>query len=189
MCPDVQLISLYHDQELPSPWKEKLEAHLETCAQCQAKLDSYRRLGAFLQSEGDEGLTAAQERVWKDFTAPRLVIDQPRAPGSFWKRNLSVPLPAAAALAVLIFSLVFFVLRPGERQSFENPQAFTAFDMGLDDHGVFPIQDMSGVLQFLSSQEHGDFMIIPLPESRSFSRTGTPTLINAADYSRSSPSR
>jgi hypothetical protein len=53
-----------------------------------------------------------------------------------------------------------------------------------DNQGIVPIQDMAGVLQYLSGQDYGDFMVIRLPESRSFSRIGEPALINAADYSR-----
>ena len=59
-----------------------------------------------------------------------------------------------------------------------------AANIGFDDYTTVPVQNMNDVLKYLSSQENGDFMVVRLPESTRFSRTGEPTLINAADYSR-----
>ncbi|GHU05470.1 hypothetical protein FACS1894147_11680 [Spirochaetia bacterium] len=48
MCPDRQILSLYHDDELPSPWKEKLESHVASCPACAARLAQYRDLSRVL---------------------------------------------------------------------------------------------------------------------------------------------
>jgi hypothetical protein len=112
-----------------------------------------------------------------------------------WNRTITLPLPAAAAAAVFII-VVFFALAGIGRGTSSPPQVLSpdtmaAAGIGLDDQGMFPVpvQDMTGVLQYLSSQDGGDFMVIRLPESRKFSRIGEPALINAADYSRSNISR
>jgi anti-sigma factor RsiW len=49
MCPDRQILSVYLDEELPSPWKEKMEAHVSSCAECQAVLEKYQAV-SFLAS-------------------------------------------------------------------------------------------------------------------------------------------
>ena len=37
MCPDRGLLSAYVDGEVPSPWKERLAAHLSECPSCAAQ--------------------------------------------------------------------------------------------------------------------------------------------------------
>ena len=196
MCPDRQIISLYLDEELPSPWKEKMETHLESCAQCRSVLAGYRNLGKSLGDLSDETVQAAQERVWKKITAPELVVTGESAgkPGEktiyrrpmkrVWSRNITLPLPVAAAAAAVII-IAFFTLMGIRGGSQPAPQqAIAAADIGFDDYTTVPVQDMNDVLKYLSSQDSGDFMVVRLPESTRFSRTGDPALINAADYSR-----
>jgi hypothetical protein len=186
MCPKRQIISIYHDEELPSPWKEKMEAHLESCSECRTLLSEYSRIEERFQDLPAEAVQAAQERVWKKLTTPELVIPgtQARNPGiKVWNRNITLPLPvAAAAVLVFVVSLALVgligVSRPPTHDLMAN------VEIGPDDQGIIPVHDMTEVLQYLSSQDTGDFMVIRLPESRRFSRTGEPSLINAADYSR-----
>jgi len=206
MCPDHQIISLYHDGELPSPWKEKMEAHLEICPECKSALASYSKLGKQLDDLDEENILAARERVWKKLTAPALVV--PRETGEkgpvvvtgsgqwhsrqrIWNR--SIPLPAAAAAAVLIIVTMFaiFTFRDSGRSRSQDLMASIPEYLPVvgNDQGMVPISDMSTVLQYLSSMDNGDFMVIRLPESRNFIRPGEPALINAADYSRRQMSR
>ena len=213
-CPDRQMISLYCDGELPSPWKEKMEAHLESCKKCRATLAGYRKLEEQLREE-PKNMEAAQQRVWERLAsldgnisiepdAPRAEVRR-RWPGGgnriwntppsqvetkipFWLRNITLPLPVAAA-AVLVF-VVFFALIGIRGLTRPEPQdQVMAIGNQVDDMGMIPMQDMAGVLQYLASQDNIDFMIIPLPEVQKFSRIGEPALINAADYSRRNASR
>ncbi|MDR0497396.1 MAG: zf-HC2 domain-containing protein [Treponema sp.] len=193
MCPNRQMLSLYYDGELPSPWKEKMEVHLESCPECRALLSGYRRIGEYLQDVPKKAITgeiqnerilAAQERVWKKLSPPTRTQTKAglRLTG-VWRRNVTLPLPvAAAAILVIIVSFAIMGTRSQNQPPPQNVIANTG--LGLDDQGMLPIQDMTGVLQYLSSQDYGDFMVIRLPDSRTFSRTGEPALINAADYSR-----
>jgi hypothetical protein len=194
MCPDRQFISLYLDGELPSPWDGKMEAHLESCEECRSVMTGYRNIKNHLQDNTKIDCGAAQERVWKKLTAPGLVSprEHPKATGlnRIWGRSITLPLPVAAA-AALVF-VVFFAL-VGVRSLFRPvpilQEQVAASGIGLNDNGMVNIQDMAGVLQYLSNQDNGDFMVIRLPESRTFSRIGEPALINAADYSRRGLSR
>jgi anti-sigma factor RsiW len=191
MCPDRQIISLYVDGELPSPWDEKMEAHLESCEKCRSTLARYRSIRNYLSDDPEKTLTEAQERVWQKIAAPSLVISrEPRK--AIWSRNITLPLPAAAAamvfIAVLAFVGVRALYRPVPTTAIIQDQVATG-GIGLSDTGMVNIQDMAGVLQYLSSQDNGDFMVIRLPESRTFTHIGEPALINAADYSRRGLSR
>ena len=186
MCPDHQIISLYLDGELPSPWKEKLETHLESCPACQAVLSGYR--GLVPEAVPAEAMEAARERVWEKLISPELLTGRSRSRGEglrlirkAWNRRIMLPLPLAAA-ALLVVMAAFFILA-GIRGTQALPQNSIAA-IGLDDYGTVPLQDMNGLLQYLSSQDNGDFMVIRLPESKKFSPIGEPALINAADYSR-----
>jgi predicted anti-sigma-YlaC factor YlaD len=179
MCPDRQLISLYFDDELPSPWKEKMEAHLESCTECRTVLAGYRNLGERFRDLPERSLETAQKRVWEKLSERRIIVPKEK----IWHKNISLPLPAAAAVLVFIlfFALVGIrgLVRPAPQEQ------LMAAGLELDDYGMLHLDDMSEVLKYLSSQDdNGDFTVIVLPESRKFSRVGEPALINAADYSR-----
>ena len=189
MCPDRQIISLYVDGELPSPWDGKMKAHLESCEKCRSALAGYRSIKNHLSDDPEKALSEAQERVWQKLTAPALVVfREPKK--AIWSRNITLPIPVAAA-AALVF-VAFFALvgiRSLYRPTPILQEQIAASGIGLNDNGMVNIQDMAGVLQYLSGQDNGDFMVIRLPESRTFSRVGEPALINAADYSRRGLSR
>jgi hypothetical protein len=166
-----------------------MEAHLSTCPECRAVLAEYAYLGKCLQGTAEETIISAQERVWEKLSKPQLVF-----PGAEGRRanektrtrnwNITMPLPvAAAAVLVIIASLALVGINTLSRSPSQNGVA-TA-NIALDDQGIVPVHDITGVIQFLSNQGLGDFMVIRLPaESPRFSRTGEPVLINAADYSR-----
>ena len=198
MCPDRQIISLYFDGELPSPWNEKMAAHLESCPQCQAVLAGYRNLGEKFESLPEGTIETAQDRVWKKITAPELVITgrsanaagrtlsrHLRAVKKVWNRRITLPLPAAAAAALVVF-IAFFAfagIQGGGQPLSQHPVATMNMNIGFDDYAMVPIHDMSDVIRYLSVQDTADFIVIRLPEHRNFSRAGQPALINAADYS------
>ena len=201
MCPDRQIISLYFDNELPSPWKEKMEAHLLSCPKCQEELSRYNQLGISLKSLHEENMQAAQERVWKKLSTPKEYSNEVhnntfyRTKKGFWNRSINLPIPvAAAALLAIAFTLVFTVMRTQNHN--QDAVALAADSLTpiaqqwsstvLEDDlvTIFPAMDMDFFLQQLIEQNEGDFVIVRLPENSRFSRTGQPTLVNAADYPR-----
>ncbi|MCL2007850.1 MAG: zf-HC2 domain-containing protein [Treponema sp.] len=194
MCPDRQVISLYYDDELPSPWKEKMEAHLEVCPECKAELARYRQLGEKIKSLDFPSIEEAEKRVWNKINSNRIII---KNNDKFWSKKISMPLPAAAAaLFILAFSIIFLIMRPaGTNESIAMDQArpipaeWSGTLLGDDLGTVLPTLDMDDFIHFLLSENDGDFVVVRLPETSRFSRTGQPALINAADYSRSRSNR
>jgi anti-sigma factor RsiW len=196
MCPEREMISEYFDGELPSPWKEKMERHLETCAQCRACLDSYRKLSRILDAPSaaaedkeapgafEARLQSARRSLWEKLEGVYTFSPEAAPRPSLWRRSLSIPLPAAAAAALLIFAVAFFALiRPLSRPPEPNQSALASIESDIQ--GIVPVADMSRVLQYLDQEDSGgDIVIIRLPESRNFSSSGEPTLIKAVDYTR-----
>ena len=206
MCPNHQMLSLYFDDELPSPWKEKMESHLKGCPECRAVLEGYGFIGKHLDDVSDETIRRAQERVWDKIISPDINASPQKKQVIYrhgaWNRSITLPLPAAAAAAVLII-IAMFALFGMRGRSINGQSGAMAVIPELpvymqtmqpmqpmqNDHGVLPVTDMTGVLQYLSNQDNGDFMVIRLPESTNFIRAGEPALINASDYSKRQGSR
>jgi hypothetical protein len=182
MCPDREILSVYLDGEIPSPWKEKLENHLAGCARCRERLEGYRAVHRmiFRQSAVPGAMEAAKERVRVNLENRIKTDPGPRfRAAGIWQRCITVPLPvAAAAAAILVITLtLIWIRRPAVYRP--EPEGVAAeIDMG----GIVPVSDMDGVLQYLSGEDTGNYVILKLPESRSFTSTGEPLILKEADY-------
>jgi hypothetical protein len=189
-CPDRQLLSLYFDKELDSPWKEKMESHIAGCADCARELAAYKQISLSLAPTGDESLKEAQQRVlqkletsgnYSGYKAPTAWHGRT---SSIWKRSVSIPVPAAAAVVFMLFALALLWVRSPGRTEPAN-MAITAETEILPD--VIPFSGMESVLQYLGGTDTGEIIILRLPESRNFSSFGEPAIIRAADYTRHAP--
>jgi anti-sigma factor RsiW len=188
MCPDSQILSVYLDGELPSPWKEKVESHLTQCSQCRKRFESYRLISASVGANNEPAsMETAKERVWLKLTERRHYDNRfiRAARGiSVWRRSISIPLPAAAAAAAVLFITMaaLWVRRPAE--SVVIPQMAFASEENLEAPDIIPIADMNGVIRYLENKDNEDVLILHLPESRSFMTSGEPVILKAADYRR-----
>jgi anti-sigma factor RsiW len=219
MCPDPQLLSIYLDRELPSPWKEKLETHLLECSECKEKLKTFTNLQELFKkntplkrmyAEKTEVSTdfafseyklmeKAKERIWQKLESghrisPIRLVHNDRYSGSYniWKSKVSIPIPAAAAAAIIIALLSVFGFRGGSGSS-NNAFAYQPvesveranFVLAAEEEmpGIMPTGNLNSVLQYLGV-DRSEIIILQLPESRSFSRSGEPAIIRSADYRR-----
>jgi len=202
MCPDPQLFSIYVDGELPSPWKEKMESHFSQCSACVQKLKNLESLREVFKKDTSaqrtvdknapdsaeheiEFMEEAKARIWQKLESKRRF----KRSAGLWQRRLSIPLPAAAAAAVIIALLTMLLYRDGRANNnnsiVQQQQDPYNFILAAEDDfpGIIPTADISSVLQYLN-QEGTDVIILTLPESRNFSRTGEPEILRAADYQR-----
>lgn len=105
ICPDKIIYSEYVDGELPSPWKEKFEAHLSSCAECQKRLASYKELKNSLKSNDfkplDTELSFERLKVKIKQGLKTQRVEKP----AFWRHSVSMPIPLVAA-ALLLFVLL-----------------------------------------------------------------------------------
>jgi len=186
-CPDRQWLSVYFDNEMDSPWKEKMESHIAGCANCAGQLAAYKKISLSLASTaGDEPIEEAQRRVFQKLEAGGLCSGYGGRPAwgpPIWKRRVSIPIPAAAAVVFMIIALAFlWFTRSSGRLNDSTNMAITAETEILPD--VIPFSGMESVMQSLISTDAGDILILRLPESRKFASYGEPAIIKAADYSR-----
>lgn len=188
MCPDRQLLSVYLDGELPSPWREKLESHLASCLECTMRLDVYREVGGKNDAAtagpaipSAERMEAAKNRVWRNIVG----LDSARKPaGKGWRRTLVLPLPAAIAAILVVASAAAFVGGPVVASLSKDREGAR---IASDVQGAIPVSDMAGVLSYLEAQDAAtNIVIIQLPESQSFTPSGEPSFVRAADYMRRS---
>ncbi|MDR0442718.1 MAG: zf-HC2 domain-containing protein [Treponema sp.] len=187
MCPEPQLLSIYVDGELPSPWKEKMENHLEQCSGCMERLNSYRSFFEKTDLLAEQKLIEeAKDKVWQNlnrsFETSRPVIQTP----GVWRRRVSIPLPAAAAAAIILVFLAALWIRGGLAEPAGNGARANMILASEEMPGIIPAADMNGVLQYLGS-DGADILILRLPESRDFISSGEPAIIRAADYTRRRP--
>jgi len=197
MCPDPQLLSIYVDGELPSPWNEKMDAHLRECSACREKFENFKKIREMFGKDASAGkineadIQASKEKIWRNIEAKRRFTPYPR----IWRRRISISIPAAAAAAIIIALVAIFITNSG--QILNN--GFAGKKLKSDDRSniilaaeeeipeIIPAAtDLNGVLQYLGA-DSSDIIILRLPESRNFSRVGEPAIIRAADYSRRHP--
>jgi hypothetical protein len=197
MCPDRQILSVYHDRELPSPWKEKMELHLAGCPECRAALARIEAFSTAMREDSDykAGFSPEEtgERVWNTLadlsgsgeTPHRVIRRDVSRWRRVWNRSVTIPLPAAMAAAVFLAAAFTLMLvnRPPRSDGISN----TAISGGMefDTPDIVPVSDMNDVLRYLGQDNSGtEFMIIRLPETKPFMNAGEPAIIRAADYSR-----
>ncbi|MDR3115584.1 MAG: hypothetical protein LBU25_08690 [Treponema sp.] len=167
-----------------------MELHLISCPVCNARLERFRRCSEALQDPHGEGLTpkipdmkAAQDRVWQRMARLETKTWGWRQGHSLWQRTLSIPLPVAAAAAIL-FIMAFVLTVTRQSIGIPPPQDAMAASEMVEMEGIIPTSNMHEVLQYLENQDMSDIVIIRLPETRSFSSSGEPTILRAADYTR-----
>lgn len=105
-CPDKDLYSAYVDGELLSPWKEKIEAHLQSCEKCKLIVNFYRKMSLSLSkaSAPELDLSGSFLKLYakRQATIQRMEHNQKRATSWMYK-SVKIPIPALAAAAILLF--------------------------------------------------------------------------------------
>jgi hypothetical protein len=61
--------------------------------------------------------------------------------------------------------------------------ASTNAPVDYDVKSMVSVQDMSSIFHYLEQEDASNYMIIKLPESKTFTRIGEPDILNAVDYS------
>ncbi|MCL1959710.1 MAG: hypothetical protein FWF68_08930 [Spirochaetes bacterium] len=156
-------------------------------------------------SSEQELMEASMKRVWQKLEARsngtysyrtrsygrRQLSPVNRQTENLWKRRLSIPLPAAAAAAIIIALVSAVWFRGGSvgNNAVANHKVESGdrsnFVVSAEEEvpGIIPAGNISDVLQYLNSNGK-EIIILQLPENSSFSRAGEPAIIRAADYTR-----
>jgi anti-sigma factor RsiW len=202
MCPDRDLVSAYVDGEVPSPWRERLEEHLGSCAKCASLAASYSALGDRLRAEfaADEAASLARGRARLE----ALLEGQPEpgergmprrdaggrsdneAPRKSWRRSVSLPLPLAAAAALLVLLLggttALLALRPSKGTAI---QAVASGEIAPpSSQARAQPASMDELLRYLDAQGGQVTLTIKLPNETTFGSAGKPVIMRSGQVLR-----
>lgn len=136
-CPDSDLYSAYVDGEVPSPWKEKLEAHMAACPTCQKRAGKYEKLHRIIHDGNPvmsgEKLELSFARLSQRRAALLETADCApaglRPPLHFptWtKESVRIPIPALAAMMLAaVFLPAYFALKANIKGAGNAPEYAT----------------------------------------------------------------
>jgi len=101
MCPDRSILSAWFDGEVDQKWSKDISSHLDSCDNCRNYIQSLEEQKALLHSMPLPDFEESLERVKSRIRGKRTVQGSIR----FWERR--IPLPVAAAAAVIAASITF----------------------------------------------------------------------------------
>ena len=202
MCPEPGLISAWVDGEVPSPWKERIAAHVATCAECAARVARYRRLSGLLSdgTPADESaivsrvearlggrldglieppLSASPVGLAATADMPREGLDAP-LPGHprFWGRNIPLPLPVAIAAGAIFLFFAGVAATTFIRPAKPAVQTLAASEIKPTDSQA---ANMEALVHYLESQNAQVNLTIQLPSGTTFDSSGKPFVMKATD--------
>jgi len=179
MCPDDALLSAYVDDEIPSPWKERVETHLRSCARCSEKMSALRSLDRSLLALDGEAevmkLSLAKARIAAsiDFSAARgrarpALAERLR---QLWSRRIALPMPFLAA------GLLAFVFLVGMSLGIFSPLSGAARTMASASKTTSPqAATLDMMIQYMRQSSIQPVMI-EMPQESVFSQLGNPVIV------------
>jgi hypothetical protein len=201
MCPDKQLLSVYYDDELPSPWKEKMEAHLARCDGCRETIAVYGSLSSLLAASVDSSeasfaaaWTRAREKLRSGYDQTNRQVQGGMSRRRVFSRRVAVPLPfAVAAAAAIVFAFTALLIQGrGVQRIPETGVVAEGFD--LEPSGVGQVNSMADALRFIEDNEffagpESSYVIMRLPENKTFYNFGSPQIQNVTVNAKGSGGR
>jgi anti-sigma factor RsiW len=192
MCPDRELLSAYVDGEVPSPWRERIAEHLASCPSCASAAEGYAALGRAIRADVPAGEAQALSRV-RDRLEARLAAMDESAGGSvvpfrpaLWKRSVRLPLPiaAAAALVALAAGGAATVLAFGQRgQGIAVAASQQAIATPAIASPTSQPSSMDELLRYLDAHDAQVTITMNLPTGTRFDDSGEPVIIRASQES------
>lgn len=121
-CPNSDLYSAYVDAEIPSPWNEKLEAHIASCSKCAERTERYTRLHQLLTESNTEPSLDLDASFSRLMARRSTTYTQKKLASLEWvHKSIRIPLPAIAALFLLAIILPsWFSFRAGVQSTPHN---------------------------------------------------------------------
>ena len=64
MCPDVEILSSFYDDELEDSQKQIVSNHISSCPHCQKKLSELKLISESIHAQDEPDFQMAQVQVW-----------------------------------------------------------------------------------------------------------------------------
>ncbi|MFP4205446.1 MAG: anti-sigma factor family protein [Spirochaetaceae bacterium] len=188
-------ISAYLDGELPEQAAHRLEGELEENSEARDEFARLRRLKQILQAGEEPDFESGRQRVWVNLEK-RLETRPP-----LWRRRVSVPLPLAAAAALIMVVFAGFLVRYVGPQWGGSSAAATADGSaveqgsreavapdGVSDDPAADTQiaaagmEAEELLNWLNEKSAGAQVSVKLPDTARFRIMGEPQLVRATEW-------
>ena len=173
MCPDVEILSAYYDDELEDSQREIVKNHVDSCPHCKKTLDEFKLISASIHAEEEPDFQMSEVRVWNKLM-DRIGQNEYKAPKvNFWQRRFQISFPAAAALVaafivVLSLSVVSFYMGRHTTSSPASPE--------------LNMSDASGTLFNDDNLFDNSSIEFDIPAINTFIHAGEPLLIKEVDF-------
>ena len=182
-CPNSELLSAFFDGEVESPWSERIREHLEACHGCKQTVARLQALRQTLLADEEPSVEGPLERTRQRLQSRRSAgWRHHRRP--LWRTRISVPVPAVAAMFVVLLGMGGLLIFLGTRPNFpfmsikRQPSGITEVQVAA------PIEDLEQLLRSLESEPGHEQILITLPEDTEFLQLGEPRMLRADEYSR-----
>lgn len=183
MCPDDALLSALVDEEVPDPWRGRMESHIAECRHCSDKVEALRSLKARLLTieapSEIEALAAAKARISAslDFLGAKAAA-KPDFMEKFrrlWSDRVPMPMPF---LAAGILALVFLV---GISLGVFAPLGNSARMMASASKIISPQSATLEMMAQYMKQASVQPVMIEMPQESVFSQLGNPVIASSPD--------
>lgn len=205
---NLEMISAHLDGEIPEPWRSQMPQFIESSPD---RREGYKRLqktkDALHAAVPSVHIEAAQQRVWESLEQ-RINPDYSSSVThrTWWHRAIQIPLPAAAATAIVVVGLVFVVLlRPAggavmpdyqtgpdtillsspahsnERVIRGGVPSLYESQIGSDLQLSVQVESISQLLELLAAQSVVRDVTINLPKESTFDIRGEPALLRSSE--------
>ncbi len=172
-CPNKELFSAYIDDEVGSPWKEMLDAHLEECSECRKVYTQYQSLHLTFQKEAAVGVHDFDcARFFETISDKRAAVIGKHTEKKYSFRPAKVISIAAAAAVLVLCTPVLFQLK-NNNSPFSVKNSFEP---------MFPVSQPSQLSALLSGGLHSNDMNSFVFSTGSAARKGKVFAVN--DFGR-----
>lgn len=173
MCPDLEILSSFYDDELEDSQKQIVKAHVDSCPHCQKKMAELELISDAIQAEEEPDFQMAQVNTWNRIMDIVDKKEEKSARINFWQRRFQISFPAAAALvaafiAILSMSVISFYMGKHTTSSPASPELnmTDASDTLFGDDNLFD----------------GNAIEFDIPAINTFIHAGEPLLIKEVDF-------
>ena len=127
MCPDVEILSSFYDDELDESQREIVKTHVDSCPHCQKKMAELGLISEAINAEEEPDFQMAKVNTWNNIMDIIDHEEQKISRVNFWQRRFQISFPTAAALVaafivVLSLSVVSFYMGKHTTSSPTTPE-------------------------------------------------------------------
>ena len=180
MSRENDVLSAYLDGEVDSTTARMVEARLLEDEGFRRTYESYLRIREAINEEEEPDYNAASARVWEHIERTRESVERERP--AIWRKRLSIPLPLAAAAALLFFAMAGISIYFATEGESRAPTALAGINPSeLDITIQIDNEQARELIRWLEEREDVQQVNIELPETPRFELIGEPVLVPASD--------